>query len=46
MEKNCIICGDRIIDRCEKGDAKTCSQSCAGKLAWISREEMFKESLR
>jgi len=31
--KKCIICGKDIINRVSK-EAKTCCQSCAGKLAW------------
>lgn len=36
--KRCVICGGVITQRKEK--AKTCNQSCAGKLAW--RTMLFK----
>lgn len=31
--KKCIICKKNITER-ETDKAKTCNQSCAGKLAW------------
>ena len=30
----CVICGDKIRDRDPEGKAKTCTQECAGVLAW------------
>ena len=34
MGKICVICGKTILFRKTK-KAKTCCQSCAGKLAWV-----------
>jgi len=36
--KRCVICGKEIINRVTE-KAKTCSQSCAGKLAWQTMGE-------
>lgn len=33
----CVICHSHILNRSLKGNAKTCNQSCAGKLAWETR---------
>ena len=35
----CVICKGSIIGRSLKGNAVTCDQKCAGKLAWKSREK-------
>lgn len=37
MRKKCVMCKDRITDRNIRGNAKTCDQKCAGKLAWKTR---------
>lgn len=43
MENKCVICGKTILFR-KTEKAKTCCQSCAGKLAWQTIRGLKKKS--